>query len=325
MPATAKRLRDGSIITSAALLDGLMEADGHTSTVAKQETQKSEPQRRVLPLAPLYNRGGMRPRNESGSLTFGPDFDTNRRDVSAMTPRYVGQHQVVPVRGIGSGWRKYGEKTLKGGSPVIRRSYYKCSKPGCQAQIQIEKWADEEDSAATRNVTSRGDHNHPEEPMLIASVVGVVRTPHPIPSIDLSFADVMLRNFPCMVTANPHAPDCPINYASPGFADMSGYSNAEITGRNCRFLQGPQTNRAAVRLVAQSLQNLMEVHVVILNYTKSGEKFWNLLHVTPMIDSNGKVLCFYGAQRDVTQEVIAGNRLPTLLGDGMSLWVPPGT
>ena len=38
--------------------------------------------------------------------------------------------------------------------------------------------------------------------------------------------------------ADPDLPDMPIVYANKAFANMSGYSQEEVVGKNCRFLQG---------------------------------------------------------------------------------------
>ena len=52
---------------------------------------------------------------------------------------------------------------------------------------------------------------------------------------------------PHFVVADPHKQDCPIIFASAGFTALTGYGPAETLGRNCRFLQGKDTNVHAVR------------------------------------------------------------------------------
>jgi PAS domain-containing protein len=47
---------------------------------------------------------------------------------------------------------------------------------------------------------------------------------------------------------NATAPDNPIVYASPGFMELTGYDMHSILGHNCRFLQGPETDRNEVSL-----------------------------------------------------------------------------
>ncbi|KRY97040.1 Phototropin-2, partial [Trichinella zimbabwensis] len=45
------------------------------------------------------------------------------------------------------------------------------------------------------------------------------------------------------VVSDATKPDCPIMYASSGFFTMTGYSSKEVIGKNCRFLQGPETDQ----------------------------------------------------------------------------------
>ncbi|VAI30435.1 unnamed protein product [Triticum turgidum subsp. durum] len=89
------------------------------------------------------------------------------------------------------------------------------------------------------------------------------------------------KNF---VITDPRLPDNPIIFASDSFLQLTEYSREEILGRNCRFLQGPETDRATVRKIRDAIDNQTEVTVQLINYTKSGKKFWNLFHLQPMRD-----------------------------------------
>ncbi|XP_061993567.1 phototropin-1B-like [Rosa rugosa] len=57
-----------------------------------------------------------------------------------------------------------------------------------------------------------------------------------------------------------------------------------ILGRNCRFLQGPETDPATVKKIREAIDNQTDVTVQLINYTKSGKKFWNVFHLQPMRD-----------------------------------------
>jgi len=94
--------------------------------------------------------------------------------------------------------------------------------------------------------------------------------------------------------------DNPIVYANPGFELLTGYSPAEVRGRNCRFLQGPQTSRHAVDEIRDGLQTGAGVRVTLLNYRKDGSTFWNDLRITPLKDSAGVTTHFIGVQTDVS-------------------------
>ncbi|MED6196878.1 Phototropin-1 [Stylosanthes scabra] len=108
------------------------------------------------------------------------------------------------------------------------------------------------------------------------------------------------KNF---VITDPRLPDNPIIYASDSFLELTEYSREEILGRNCRFLQGPETDRATVRKIREAIDNQIEITVQLINYTKSGKKFWNLFHLQPMRDQKGEVQYFIGVQLDGSQHL----------------------
>ncbi|RDX60165.1 Phototropin-1, partial [Mucuna pruriens] len=108
------------------------------------------------------------------------------------------------------------------------------------------------------------------------------------------------KNF---VITDPRLPDNPIIFASDSFLELTEYSREEILGRNCRFLQGPETDPATVKKIREAIDNQTEVTVQLINYTKSGKKFWNLFHLQPMRDQKGEVQYFIGVQLDGSQHV----------------------
>ncbi|KAM7496667.1 hypothetical protein LguiA_021081 [Lonicera macranthoides] len=108
------------------------------------------------------------------------------------------------------------------------------------------------------------------------------------------------KNF---VITDPRLPDNPIIFASDSFLELTEYSREEILGRNCRFLQGPETDPSTVKKIRQAIDNQTDVTVQLINYTKSGKKFWNLFHLQPMRDQKGEVQYFIGVQLDGSQHV----------------------
>jgi PAS domain S-box-containing protein len=100
--------------------------------------------------------------------------------------------------------------------------------------------------------------------------------------------------------ADARAPGRPLIYVNEGFERMTGYPVAEALGRNCRFLQGPGTDAAAVAEIRAALAECRECRVEILNYRKDGTAFWNRLSITPVREPSGEVTHFIGIQSDVT-------------------------
>lgn len=89
-------------------------------------------------------------------------------------------------------------------------------------------------------------------------------------------------------------PDCPIMFASACFLAMTGYSHSEVIGRNCRFLQGPDTDRSEVARIRDALRSERNYSGRLLNYKKNGSPFWNLLTITPIRDAHDRVIMCVG-------------------------------
>ena len=113
-------------------------------------------------------------------------------------------------------------------------------------------------------------------------------------------AAVQLTRMP-MVLADPNLEDCPVVYCNDAFCEMTGYARAEILGRNCRFLQGPDTDRNAVRRIAEALAERRHVHEDLFNYRKDGRGLWVALEISPVFDEDGTLRFFFGSQVDITR------------------------
>ena len=102
-----------------------------------------------------------------------------------------------------------------------------------------------------------------------------------------------------MVITDPHLPDNPIVYVNKAFETITGYSAVSSIGRNCRFLQGPDTDRAAVRKLRRGIERREDVAVDLLNYRADGSPFMNRLLVAPLYGRDGKVTSMLGIQREI--------------------------
>ena len=100
--------------------------------------------------------------------------------------------------------------------------------------------------------------------------------------------------------ADATTPEHPIIYCNPAFESMTGYRRQEVIGKNCRFLQGSDTDPAAVAIIRQALRTESECQVTLKNYRKDGTAFWNALSISPVRDRTGKLTHFIGVQRDIT-------------------------
>lgn len=112
-------------------------------------------------------------------------------------------------------------------------------------------------------------------------------------------AAIRATRMPIVIT-DPSLDDSPIVFANDAFVALCGYPREEIVGRNCRFLQGPGTDRAEIARIARALEAGLHVEAEILNYRKDGTTFWNALAISPVHDGEGRITHFFGSQVDVT-------------------------
>lgn len=117
---------------------------------------------------------------------------------------------------------------------------------------------------------------------------------------DIFFAAVKTTRMPMIVT-DPSQPDNPIVFCNEAFSYLTGYSQAEIIGSNCRFLQGPETDPEVIAQLRAAIRKREEVAVEVLNYRKNGSTFWNALFVSPVHDEEGKLIYFFGSQLDISR------------------------
>mmetsp|Transcript_29658 Transcript_29658/g.53630 ORF Transcript_29658/g.53630 Transcript_29658/m.53630 type:complete len:181 (+) Transcript_29658:56-598(+) len=101
---------------------------------------------------------------------------------------------------------------------------------------------------------------------------------------------------------DPHQADFPIIFASEGFCRFTGYTYDEIDGRNCRFLQGPDTKREEVDRIRDAIESEEERSVNLLNYRKDGTAFVNQFFISPLHDKNKKTQYFIGVQCEVPKK-----------------------
>lgn len=95
-------------------------------------------------------------------------------------------------------------------------------------------------------------------------------------------------------------PDQPVIYANPAFERISGYAISDIVGRNCRLLQGNDRRQAELEKLRKLISDGEEGRVVLRNYHKGGDLFWNDLYVAPVRDDGGRITHYVGVLSDIT-------------------------
>ncbi|MEF8973996.1 MAG: PAS domain-containing protein, partial [Haloarcula sp.] len=111
---------------------------------------------------------------------------------------------------------------------------------------------------------------------------------------------------------DPDQADNPIVYANRQFLELTGYTESEVTGRNCRFLQGEGTESEPVDALQRAVDEGEPVSVELRNYRKDGTMFWNQVSVAPVRDDDGTVDSYVGFQQDITERKEHERRLVAL-------------
>ncbi len=104
-----------------------------------------------------------------------------------------------------------------------------------------------------------------------------------------------------VVIADNSIADLPIIYVNPAFEQMTGYTSAEVLGKNCRFLQGAEQHQPGLDVVRRLLKNNENGKAELLNFRKDGSAFWNELTLAPVANDRGVISHFVGILRDITQ------------------------
>jgi PAS domain S-box-containing protein len=112
-----------------------------------------------------------------------------------------------------------------------------------------------------------------------------------------------------IVICDATRPDHPVTFINAAFTRMTGYKPEEMIGRNCRVLQGRDTDAEQLERLRRALAQHRPITVTLRNYRKDGRTFWNELAISPITDEDGRILQFVGIMNDVTQRIRAEENL----------------
>jgi PAS domain S-box-containing protein len=142
------------------------------------------------------------------------------------------------------------------------------------------------------------------------AIFGVVRDVSHERYFEAELTEIVRRNQVLLATidacplsitvADARLPDMPLIYANRRFRQITGYEQAEVIGRNCRFLQGPATEDDATAAIRRALAAGEQAELTLNNYTKAGEVFLNRLILAPVHDETGSLTAYIGLQADIT-------------------------
>ena len=119
-----------------------------------------------------------------------------------------------------------------------------------------------------------------------------------------------------VVICDAGAPDCPIVYVNPSFAQMCGYSSAALLGANPRILQGTDRQQESRERMKEAIEQGEACRVLIRNYRPDGALFWNEVQLQPLRNGEGKLTHWVGYAKD------AGGRMKSIdrSAPGLPAW-----
>lgn len=77
-----------------------------------------------------------------------------------------------------------------------------------------------------------------------------------------------------IIIADARQPETPIIWTNPGFESLFSYSRAEVTGRNCRFLNGREPHQPGVATAGRAIRDRRACEVILHNFRKNDEPLW---------------------------------------------------
>ncbi|USQ95637.1 photosensory histidine protein kinase LovK [Caulobacter sp. RL271] len=123
--------------------------------------------------------------------------------------------------------------------------------------------------------------------------------------VDDPFAAAIRATRMAMIVTDATQDDNPIIFANDAFLKLTGYERDEVIGRNCRFLQGPDTDPKAVEALHAATEAGEDIAIDLLNYRKDGSTFWNALYLSPVRNDSGRIVYFFGSQLDTSDKKVA--------------------
>ena len=84
------------------------------------------------------------------------------------------------------------------------------------------------------------------------------------------------------VVSDPKIADNPIVAVNAAFLELTGYSEDEVIGRNCRFLRGPDTENTQTAKLREAIYERRPTLAELINYRKDGSEFWNEFSITKL-------------------------------------------
>ncbi|RZA17764.1 MAG: PAS domain S-box protein, partial [Lysobacteraceae bacterium] len=104
-----------------------------------------------------------------------------------------------------------------------------------------------------------------------------------------------------ILIADLRAAGIPAVYVNKGFEDMTGFSAAEILGRDSRVLDFDPRDVDRIREIRRGIGERRELRTLVRMRRKDGSVFWNDFYMAPVLDDAGQVTHMVSVSTDVTE------------------------
>ncbi|MBE9200237.1 MULTISPECIES: PAS domain S-box protein [unclassified Nodularia (in: cyanobacteria)] len=104
-----------------------------------------------------------------------------------------------------------------------------------------------------------------------------------------------------IIITDASLPNRPIIYVNPAFERLTGYSAAEVIGRNFCSFQGNDLNQSEIEELSATMQAGKDCTVTLRNYRKDGSLLWSELNISPVYDVAGKLTHYITIQTNITE------------------------
>ena len=96
-----------------------------------------------------------------------------------------------------------------------------------------------------------------------------------------------------------------ITYANDVFITVSGYSEADLLGQPHSIVRHPAMPRCVFKLLWKTIEAGDEIFAYVNNRAKNGDNYWVFAHITPWVDSAGRIAGYHSFRRLPRRDAVA--------------------
>ncbi|MBQ0909161.1 PAS domain S-box protein [Flavobacterium sp. F-328] len=105
-----------------------------------------------------------------------------------------------------------------------------------------------------------------------------------------------------------------IEWVNSSFEKMSGYTKEELIGMKPGYLlQGATTNPETINYLKNQISKGQPFNCEILNYSKSGEKYWVKIQGQALYNTRGEIVRYFAIEENVTNKKLLENQREELV------------